>query len=188
MRDSEKADDLAETSDYQPTSDEDAPNSSSDDDDGSDYAPSEDDRPRKQPAKRKPIGRPAGASSGPGTAPRSVGGASGGRTAAPKRPRVGAGPKLTDILHTASKEQLVSLVLDLNDEAGGSLEDRITALLPPPDLSVRCAAWWVPAVAGCRRLPLRSCPRKSIQPRPPFMLVAIAHRASARSCRPWSSE
>lgn len=53
-----------------------------------------------------------------------------------KRPRAGPQPKLTDLLKSASKEQLVSLVVHLNDDAGGELEGRIAALLPPPDLSV----------------------------------------------------
>ncbi|PRW33887.1 tethering factor for nuclear proteasome STS1-like isoform X2 [Chlorella sorokiniana] len=52
-----------------------------------------------------------------------------------KRPRAGPQPKLTDLLKSASKEQLVSLVVHLNDDAGGELEGRISALLPPPDLS-----------------------------------------------------
>ncbi len=53
-----------------------------------------------------------------------------------KRQRAGPQPKLTDLLKSASKEQLVSLVVHLNDDAGGELEGRIAALLPPPDLSV----------------------------------------------------
>ncbi|KAI7836813.1 hypothetical protein COHA_009314 [Chlorella ohadii] len=55
--------------------------------------------------------------------------------AIPFRKRAGPQPKLTDLLKSASKEQLVSLVVHLNDDAGGELEGRIAALLPPPDLS-----------------------------------------------------
>jgi hypothetical protein len=52
-------------------------------------------------------------------------------------------PKLTDLLKSASKEQLVSLVLELNGQVPG-LEGRVAALLPPPDLTVRgLVAGWV---------------------------------------------
>ncbi|KAL4451335.1 hypothetical protein ABPG77_009407 [Micractinium sp. CCAP 211/92] len=52
----------------------------------------------------------------------------------PKRQRASQQPKLTDLLLSASKEQLVSLVRELDDESGGSLAERVAALLPPPDL------------------------------------------------------
>lgn len=43
-------------------------------------------------------------------------------------------PKLTDLLQSASEQQLVDLVLALNDEEQG-LAERVAELLPPPDLS-----------------------------------------------------
>lgn len=49
----------------------------------------------------------------------------------PKRQRASQQPKLTDLLLSASKEQLVSLVRELDDESGGSLAERVAALLPP---------------------------------------------------------
>lgn len=83
--------------------------------------------------------RARGPSRGPGSA--SAAAAAARRPAAaappPKRQRAGPQPKLTDLLKSASKEQLVSLVVSLNDDADGTLEGRIAALLPPPDLSVR---------------------------------------------------
>ena len=58
-------------------------------------------------------------------------------------------PKLTDLLKSASKEQLVSLLLDLNGEVPG-LEGRVAALLPPPDLTVRRRVeGWVGCLRRC---------------------------------------
>ena len=64
---------------------------------------------------------------------------------APKRARASAQPKLTDLLHTASKHQLEHLIMQLISEVGGELEGRIVALLPPPDLEVGAGR-----AGGCR--------------------------------------
>lgn len=85
----------------------------------------------ERPRARGPVRGPGSASAAAAAARRPA-------AAAPpaKRPRAGPQPKLTDLLKSTSKEQLMSLVVHLNDDAGGELEGRIAALLPLPDLSV----------------------------------------------------
>ncbi|KAL4420752.1 hypothetical protein ABPG75_010408 [Micractinium tetrahymenae] len=111
--------------------------SSDPEDSGSQYVASEQEndasevQQRRRPAARGPT-RGAGApASAPAAAARP-------RPAVaappPKRQRAGQQPKLTDLLQSASKEQLVTLLLELDGESGGGLADKVAALLPPPDL------------------------------------------------------
>ena len=136
-------------SEYEALSDEELSASSS----GEEYAASEEEeRPRARPGPMRGTGSASG-NALRRAAPAPAGGS------APKRPRTAAvhQPKLTDLLKSASKEQLVSLVLELNGEVPG-LEGRVAALLPPPDLTVR---GWVD-----RRLPLRAVCLHALPPAP----------------------
>lgn len=104
---------------FVPSDEEESESSSS----GEEYVASEEEAPQR----KRPLPRPSN---------RGGGGGGAAAAAAPKRQRAAQQPKLPDLLQSASKEQLVALVLSLNQQAGGQLEGRIGDLLPPPDLTV----------------------------------------------------
>lgn len=102
-------------------------------DSGSEYVASEQEEEPSRAQQRRPAARgPTRGAGGPGLSaafpPPSI------AAPQPKRQRAGQQPKLTDLLQTASKQQLVTLLLELDGESDGGLAGRVAALLPPPDL------------------------------------------------------